>query len=250
MELATRPHGGLTVHYRKGTKADGSSDEQALAEVLKKRAYRRIRSGFDVLAGERWLDLGANIGAFALYCLSQRAEADCYEPDPECFAILSKNVEVNRAPGVVFNLHNSAVTAFDSKTVSFRTSDNPENRYRGTVMGGDVHVPDRYIECPPVKNTYIGKLAKLKYDGVKMDIEGSEGPIFDSGIFPQCEKLVLEYHTSRDSSVKHLKKRLAYLKKRFKVVKYPSAYDKAIESGATEYRPRFDLLIFCQGWKG
>src|SRR5207344_2312360 len=81
----------------------GTSDENALIEVINKKAYRRGSVKFDVERGERWLDLGANIGAFALYARSKGATVECYEPMPDCFAILKKNVPKAR-------LHNSAVT--------------------------------------------------------------------------------------------------------------------------------------------
>lgn len=241
MKLTTKSAYGLTtpVYYRKGD-GEESSDEQALAEVLEKRAYRRIRSGFDVLPGERWLDLGANIGAFALYCRMQGATAVCYEPDPYCFEILRKN-----APG--FTCVNAAVTAFHDATLTFRTSNNPDNRYRGTVMRGNVHVPGRYVECPPVKNIHAGKLMKEHFDGVKCDIEGSEGPLIDSWLFPRCKKLVMEYHHSRNSDVRSLKRRLQILKKRFAVVKYPSVYERVIEGADW---PRYDQLIFCTEPRG
>jgi FkbM family methyltransferase len=237
MKLTTREYEGLTIHFRKG-EHEPSSDEQALAEVLEKKAYRRVRSGFDVKPGERWLDLGANIGAFALYCRLRGATAVCYEPDPECFEILKLN-----APD--FELHNAAFTAFEGATVQFRTSNNPDNRYRGTVMAGGVKVPERYIELPPVKNVFAGTVANEVFDGIKMDVEGSEGPLLDLSLLPRCSKLVMEYHTSRDASVAHLKKRLRLLRKSFDQLKYPVAYDRAIEQKLKEYRPRFDQLIFA-----
>src|SRR5262245_12504074 len=80
--------GNVQAWYRPGT-----TDENALIEVLVKRAYRRPSIGFDVRAGEHWLDLGANIGAFALYCKARGASAACYEPLADNFAILLKNAE-------------------------------------------------------------------------------------------------------------------------------------------------------------
>jgi FkbM family methyltransferase len=249
MKLSKGLFGGMQAYYRAGKPDDPSSDQQALAEVLERRSYRRPRSGFDVKTGERWLDLGANIGAFALYAQSCGArEVVCYEPDQECFEILVKNTSVNKMASTKFLLHNAAVTAIRAKKVSFKTSDNPTNRYRGTVMAENVHVPDRYVACPPVNNVYAGRLMDDEFDGIKMDIEGSEGPLFDNGLLPDCGKLVLEYHTSRDANVERLYNRLQFLKGRFEHVLYPKAFDDAIDrcSGPDEvYRPRFDQLIFA-----
>jgi FkbM family methyltransferase len=230
--------GDTKIWYRPETE----SDKQAIDEVLVRRAYRRVRSGFDVEPGERWLDLGANIGAFAVYCRSRAATAVCFEPEPGCFRVLTKNA------GLGFTCFQQAVTASKEPTLRFVKSANPLNHYRGTTL--DVQ---GYVELPPVANFFAGDLAKLsahstgggEFSGIKMDIEGAEGPILDAWLLPRTKKLVMEYHTSRDSSVQHLKARLNQLKRRFEHVLYPSAYDKAIASGAETFRPRFDQLIFA-----
>lgn len=68
----------ITIFYR-----PESTDYDAIQEVNVKKAYRKLREGFDVYPGERWLDLGANVGAFAIYCRLKLATAVCYEPDKE-----------------------------------------------------------------------------------------------------------------------------------------------------------------------
>lgn len=244
MRTRTRTFEGLKVHYRPGIKNDPSSDEQALEEVLVRRAYRRTRSGFDVEQGERWLDLGANIGAFALYCRLRGAQAVCYEPEPGCFGLLQKN-----AKG--FKLINAAVTAHSAEFISFSKSSNPQNNYRNTEC-----VVRGYVPIPPVRNVYGGVLTGQKFDGVKMDIEGSEGPLIDDWLLPHCSKLVMEYHTSRDPEGAHLVNRLAILKQHFEHIHYPTMFKKLEryyeEPGADlpkGFPPRYDQLIFCWGPK-
>src|ERR1700692_1595491 len=169
----------VTVYYRKG-RGEPSSDEQAIAEVLVRRCYRRARLGFDVEPGESWLDLGANIGAFAAYCRLQGAVVTCYEPDPENFEILKLNVDVNT------ELHNAAVTAQSAEFISFSKSANPQNNYRGTECAVKGYVP-----TPPVRNVYGGVLVGQKFDGVKCDVEGSEFKLIENWLLPKCEKMVL-----------------------------------------------------------
>jgi len=45
----------------------GSSDEKAVREVVEKKSY--LRREFQIAAGERWLDLGGNVGAFTVFSL-------------------------------------------------------------------------------------------------------------------------------------------------------------------------------------
>src|SRR5579859_2918018 len=157
-EILTKQIGGVTAHYRPGLSEEGSSDEHALQEVLVKRCYRRSRYNFDVLPGERWLDLGANIGSFALYVESRKGHVHCYEPDEDCFKILKLN-----APNAV--CYKLAVTTSHEPNLSFFSSKNPDNRYRGTVIP-----VERYQQEGTVHNLWAGHLLDRKFDGVKMDI--------------------------------------------------------------------------------
>jgi FkbM family methyltransferase len=224
---------GLTevvVYYRPGT-----SDEDALHEVLINKTYRRARSGFDVLPGEHWLDLGANIGAFAIYCQLRGAKVTCYEPMLDCFEILTKNHP--DGPNIL-----SAVTASKLDTLPFFTSSNDKNHWRGTMKPVQGYKP-----AGVVRNTYGGAFQKMQFDGVKMDIEGAEGELIDSWLLPPCEKLVLEYHTSRCSSVTALERRIKELHQHFTHVMYPKEFDRVIAEQRETYQPRFDKLIFCWG---
>jgi FkbM family methyltransferase len=227
--------GGEKIWLRKG-QGEPSSDEQAATEVLVRHVYRRVSWGFDVLPGELWLDLGANVGAYAVYCRSKGANAVCYEPDVDNFRILQRNATGR------FTCRPYAVTASKAPEIQFWRSKNPQNNYRGTE-----HQVHGYLEHVPVLNLWAGELKRERYCGVKMDIEGSEGPILDEWLMPRCDKLVMEYHTSRCSEVAALARRLKILKQHFKEVRYPKAFDAVIASGETHYRPRFDQTIFCWG---
>ena len=217
---------GLECYYRPGT-----SDENVLKEVVEGHCYRRKTANFDVESGESWLDLGANIGAFSLYCQTRGAVADCYEPDTECFSIL----QLNSGNCSCFNF---AVTSQDSPRIEFYQSKNKSDHYRGTILQRTSMTP-----AGSVPNLYAKHIRKT-YDGVKMDIEGSEFGLIDEELLPKCDKLVMEYHSSRDSSSSNLKKRLAKLRERFKHVQYPPEFDRRI-ADKDNSKTFFDRLIFC-----
>lgn len=101
---------------------------------------------------------------------------------------------------------------------------------------------------------YAGCLTYQQFDGVKMDIEGSEGELIDQWLLPKCNKLVMEYHSSRDKSIENLRRRLEVLRGRFEVVSYPPEYDRIIAAGGnTSYEGNqltyFDRMVFCMGAK-
>lgn len=220
---------GITAHYRPDT-----SNERVLREVITKATYRRTTLRFDVRPGEVWLDLGANIGAFALYCKANRATAVCYEPDPDCFAMLSINVPE-------FERHNVAITAQYDEWLPFWKGKSPLDHYRATA------VPSRTLPRHPdgiLRNQHAEFLLDRQFDGVKMDIEGSEGELLDNELIPPCRKLVLEYHLSRDNSIEHLDRRLKYLRRRFRHVHYVPELDRLIAAGVPA-KTYFDRLIYC-----
>lgn len=228
MAITSDYFGGMYAVFRMDT-----TDERVLKEVLEKRCYRKVRIGFDVEEGEHWLDLGANIGAFALYCKLRGAKATCYEPEPACFELLRLNVPE-------FHCGQAAVTDSLEHSIPFYMPIDEENLCRGTVLP-----MARTREVSQVLNVPMIKFRDIEFDGVKMDIEGSEMEILDRGVLPNCEKLVLEYHTSRDSSIENLKMRIAFLKSKFREVDYPPEFDRLIREG--EGKPYFDRLIFCKG---
>ena len=217
---------GIPARYREGT-----TDEKVLRGLILNSSYRKKSIGFDVVQGETWLDLGANVGAFAIYCRLRNATAVCYEPDIDCFNLLVRN-----APW--FTCVNAAVTALDKPKLQFNVSKNKANHYRGTILTGPA-----LIFKGEVANVNILSVPG-SFDGVKMDIEGSEFGIIDNEAIPKCSKLVMEYHTSRDDSPSNLRRRIDYLKSRFRNVSYPPEYDRKIQEGKS-VRTFQDREIFC-----
>lgn len=217
---------GAPFRYRPGT-----SDERVFAEVCLKRCYRRFTMGFDVEPGERWLDLGANVGAFAVYCKARGAVAECYEPEPSCFTILERNAAEFRCIRAAVTIRRDSSVRLWSKRNTFA---------RATVSPSLALVEDGPLDVP---NVYAGGLVG-PWDGVKMDIEGSEMGIIDAGVLPRCRKLVLEYHSSRDPSAAALGRRLTYLKERFGRVEYPAELDRIV-AGGVDRKTFCDRSIWC-----
>jgi FkbM family methyltransferase len=224
----------LSAFYRPGT-----SDERVLNEVLFVSPYRRKKLQFDVEAGEHWLDLGANIGAFALYCKMRGATAECYEPDPGCFALLRQNVPE-------FLCFPVAITDQPTGDVAFWAAKSPDDHHRYTAYPMKMS-PRHSLGVLPNVNGAV--LKERRFDGAKIDIEGSEGGLLDAGYLPICNKLVMEYHLWRDPSMAHLRSRLEFLKSKFEIVHYPPEFDRMLASGYTEAQAYYDRLIYCKRWR-
>jgi FkbM family methyltransferase len=226
----------VTIHFRKGT-----SDERTLKDVLERRCYRKTSIGFDVEKGEHWLDLGAHIGAFALYCVQRGATAECYEPDKESFLLLKKNVPQFRCHNVAVSASHKTHLSWYKPYSSMKRASLDKGGYVGRSLidqhwvwraGKFKTLAQRPGEpVGTVRNLYAGQLLNKSFDGVKIDIEGGEGCLFDHWLIPQCKKLVCEYHPSRDPSVRHLSRRLQQIHKHFSHWSYPPSYDQMAESG-------------------
>jgi FkbM family methyltransferase len=233
-----------TIVYR-----PDSSDALVIEEILgKKQCYRKVSIGFTIEAGEHWLDLGANIGAFVKYASLQGASCEAYEPEAECFRLLGINsgscdtASKNR-------IYRAAVSCEKTKSIAFYTSPREHDHYRGTVVLTGPR--SRYVPTGHVDNVYAPALfRKRKWDGVKMDIEGAEIGMIDNEFIPRCEKLVLEYHFTRDKLVSHMRNRMKILKKYFKVVNYRPCIDNPEAFPNDRYNTFHDPIVYCLGWKG
>lgn len=224
---------GVTAHYRPGT-----SDEGVLKEVIVRHCYARRRAGFDVMPGEKWLDLGANIGAFALYAKAHgAASVDGYEPDPDCFDILQRNCK-----GLGGLRIQAAVTNRKEKNLPFRKGRDDNDHYRATILQNN-RLPAHPLGTLP--NLHASAIRGRRYDGVKMDIEGSEFGLIDDELIPKCDKLVMEYHFLRDErDINRFRKRMNILAKYFKHIWFPAFIQKDIEA-KRPYSGRLDTQIFC-----
>jgi FkbM family methyltransferase len=228
MKIECKSYGGAAMYYR-----PGSSDESVIREVLEQHVYRRVSAKFDVEAGEKWLDLGGNIGAFAAYATLRGAAVTSYEPDPGNFELLTKN-----SSGLCIR---AAVTMSKRHTAEFYAPDNPNRFSRGSTVRRTIGA--HLISVP---NVCANTLLKAPYTGVKMDIEGGEMEMLDAGWLPRSVcKLVVEYHTSVDSSLDNFFRRIDWLRSKFNRVVYRPQFDTARAAGLTELRQVFDKNIFA-----
>lgn len=223
---------GTVVLLRKNT-----TDENCFKEVVEQKCYQHNRFGMMACEGERWLDLGGNIGAFAMYCYNKGAHCVSYEPDQENFLLLKQNLGFL---GDIFECHNFAVTTSKSKTLNFYKGSKSTDKYRYTIKPNS----HPYKTLP---NMWVGDITE-KFHGIKMDIEGSELDIIDSEfLLKQCDKLVLEYHFTKDRSMANFHNRISILKKHFDEVYYMPSLDKFPKNG--QYPGFFDRIIYAKNKK-
>lgn len=207
----------------------GSSDIKAIEEVVKRRGYRR--SGFEV-DGPKWIDLGANVGAFAILAAFGGAKVIAYEPEPATFEILKRNVALNGFEDQI-TLYNRAVVADPSKKyVAFSVNSANGNYWRSSTVhkwrGG---------ELMSVRAEHWTTAVKQGWD-VKMDIEGAEMPVLEAmvkaGQLPP--RLVYEWSFDIDGSIPRFQGVVAGLRKAYKNVAY-SRFDETVPVWGASWFP-------------
>jgi FkbM family methyltransferase len=125
----------------------------------------------EIKRGDVVLDIGANIGYYTLIFgkfVGEEGKVFAFEPEPNNFALLKKNVEINGYKNVIL-----VQKAVSNKTGKIRLYLNKDNMGAHTIYdSGDGH---RCIEIEAIQLDDHFKDYDGKIDFIKMDIEGAEG---------------------------------------------------------------------------
>lgn len=155
----------------------------------------------DIPPGSRVVDVGANIGMFALYAAKcGAASVLAFEPSAESFACLERNVRENGLERTI-TIHRRAVAGKDRRSVRFPRRSDVMNTM---LQEGDLGDADE------VATTTLDAIVKSvgEVDFVKLDCEGAEYEIL-FGAEPETLRAIailrMEYHQGRrDELVAHV----------------------------------------------
>jgi FkbM family methyltransferase len=196
---------GFKMHVR-----EGSTDESAIKRCITEKCWFRTRAGFIPQPGERWLELGANIGAFTVNASAHGAHVTAYEPVPENAALLRANIAVNNYKDRA--TVNEAAVTWSGEAVPFYIPSSERNHYRCSVFS------QRDWQRVDVKFTRFESIDLDSFDGIKMDMEGAEIEILEKvKTWGRVKKLAFAYHFKNDPSVPRFNAILGRLRNSFKV---------------------------------
>jgi len=177
----------------------GTSDEKTFKEVIVNNVYERKQ--FKINKGERWVDLGGNVGAFALVALSKGAEVDIYEPDPYNCKMIEENLKLNNYDANIFN---KAVVANDKKKMKMYVG-NDMQVWRNSVYKNWGNQSFN-VDC-----IHFSEVLNDTDLCCKMDIEGAEMDILENmNVFPK--KMVAEWSLDIDRNLNRYRKIVDKLK--------------------------------------
>lgn len=190
-----------------------TSDQKAIAQVYEIQSYRRKK--FFVEPGEKWLDLGANVGAFSVYAAQYGNPVIAYEAESTNFEITKNNFELNLVAGAV--KHAAIVPdnyGPDEITLNVHTNNRPMALRRHSI-----YKPKKDFVQVIVPAIKFGDLRKTGHDCIKMNIEGVEIEIVKQcQDFSWIKKMVFEWSFDKEPNVDVLRDALAKLRTHFSYV--------------------------------
>lgn len=156
------------------------------------------------------IDAGANIGVATLFFkfLYPESKIWAFEPDPETFKLLERNIENNQLTNV--HAYNIAV-AGSVGHIDFYT-DKP-----GSVSASTVRLNNSQSKIKVKSQTLSNIISKIKrVDLLKVDIEGSEylafADLIRNNSLRDVQEIIVEYHHHLTKSNKTLDQFLALLR--------------------------------------
>jgi FkbM family methyltransferase len=184
-------------HLRNGLELSGHTgtrDRFIIHEIFMDQVYT-CSPGFGIRDDWIIVDVGGHKGIFAVYAATRARGVKVYtfEPSPESFALLSRNIQRNRLSNVV--IFNVAVGGRDGEATLHLHREAGQNSF---LRRSDPAL--RSIGDIKVKTWSLGRVLKTIGSPIsllKMDIEGMEYEVLfscPSDDLQRVERIALEYH--------------------------------------------------------
>jgi FkbM family methyltransferase len=158
------------------------------------------RAKKDIQRSNTIIDIGANVGFFAIYCstLNSDTEIHTFEPFPKNVEQMKENLLLNADHHV--HVHPEAVSAQNGRVTLYFTL--------GDDSGCTLNESETKTQACLVNAVSINELFKVcdmqKCDLLKMDCEGSELSILQaasSEVLAKIRTIIMEYHNPADVNI-------------------------------------------------
>ena len=204
------PRSELVVKSRRGARLTVplTREAGALYPALEIFAFSVYEAGWKLEDRPYSVDIGANVGAFTLWLRETYPglRGICYEPDPEAFSYLERNLK-----GSEIRARNAAVAERSGTAVLSRPSPCGGTSSLGIqkerLRGSDVQVPVVAFDEVMAKVEEPVSLVKLDCEGSEYEIVLESQP----ESWQAVRRVVIEYHPSGDVEPIALVRRLRLL---------------------------------------
>jgi FkbM family methyltransferase len=157
------------------------------------------------------LDVGSNIGLATLFFkrLFPRANVVAFEPDPQTYELLKRNVSDNRLERV--ETRQQAVCDSEESVYLYRDQTTPGSPQMTTRKERGTQAREQ------VSSTRLSKHIEEPVDFLKLDVEGAERAVINdlerAGKLERIRRLAIEYHHHLDPDEDKLSEMLAALER-------------------------------------
>lgn len=169
--------------------------ERFIREIIKEAEYQRALSPevYDTV-----VDIGANIGLFAIYAYDKAKKIYCVEPFSKNVNNLSKTIVANELTNIA--LFRYAIMG-EKKTGTVLHN----SKYSDIQIGKEGDEGAEKVGCITL-NQFLDEIKADKVDLLKIDIEGAEAEVFDAPDFnlaaKKIRRIIGETH-STEKQVRH-----------------------------------------------
>lgn len=167
----------------RGVRMSGPDPRSVANTAVEVAAGEYAAAGFSIAPGERVVDGGANVGAFAVLAARSGARVEAYEPHPGTFRHLERNTD-----GLGVRCMQAALVAEAGEpTVTLATGDGSDTHHRLGGEGDAVRVPAVTLADA------IGEGCDL----LKLDVEGTEFPLLlrtPGDVVARARRVACEVH--------------------------------------------------------
>jgi len=174
----------------------GAMDIWTIKETFIDRFYEKYSS--PIQNGWTVVDIGAGIGDFSIFCAYRHPDNRVYafEPTPESFFLLQKNLEENK----ICNVSPYRLAVWSASGDIYINTAHPEpGQFTSQPIVGDRN-SQSYFKASSLTLQEVRQSASIeKIHLLKLDCEGAEYSIlFNSpdDIYRHIERIVMEYHDS------------------------------------------------------
>jgi FkbM family methyltransferase len=166
---------------------------EAMHWAIKDVQEGEYEAGYDGV-GLDILDIGANVGSFALWATARwpGSVVTSYEPDPGTFEFLKRNTHQRRDIISV----NAALFPGGQKTASFLSRFAGDGESGLASYAGDTFVAGAMVERYEV--AVVDPASLPSPDIVKIDIEGGGGDVLDHIDLSKTSRVLLEYQNRKN----------------------------------------------------
>lgn len=119
---------------------------------------------------DRFIDIGANIGMISLCAaglVGKNGEVECFEPNPDCVAVIQENINLN-------GLTNITIHPVGLSDQRGELNLNLANTHTGTATFADIGNPEKSYKVEVLIGDDVLLTNKKKIKLIKIDVEGFE----------------------------------------------------------------------------